>query len=192
MTIMTTVTYMEMTSYPTHLNFDYPAKTKIDVKQLVDPSVEFYRYLYNTIGEKWTWIERRILSDVELQKLIKSPNIKIYVLYFENVVAGFGEIGWDEVTKGSDIKYFGLMPEFIGKGLGRYFLHTIIHKAWQNFPLRLRVNTCDLDHPTALGLYQQAGFKILDEIIETLPDPSSVGLSIPPQHLERVKRRENQ
>ena len=189
MDLVTTVTYLEMISYPEHLKLTKPGSLNAEIKLLDRPSVDFYRYLYNTIGEKWTWIERRLLSDSDLQKLISSPDIEIHVLYVDKNIAGFGEVGWDTASNGSEIKYFGLMPDFIGKSLGPYFLNNIINIAWKRTPIRLRVNTCDLDHPSALHVYQRSGFNILEEVIERLPDPTLVGLPHPPSHEERQKHR---
>ena len=191
MDLITTVTYLEMVSYPKHLILTKPEKLNAEIKLMVEPTVDFYRYLYDTVGEKWTWIERRLLDDNNLQKLIRSSNVEIYILYVDDNVAGFGEIGWDTASNGSEIKYFGLMPEYIGKGLGPYFLNNIINIAWRRNPVRLRVNTCDLDHPSALGVYQKSGFYILEEIVEKLPDPTTVGLPHPPSHQERQRRLNN-
>ena len=188
MDLITTVTYLEMVSYPKHLILSKPEKLNAEIKLMVEPTVDFYRYLYDTVGEKWTWIERRLLDDNNLQKLIRSSNVEIYILYVDDNVAGFGEIGWDTASNGSEIKYFGLMPEYIGKGLGPYFLNNIINIAWRRNPVRLRVNTCDLDHPSALGVYQKSGFYILEEIVEKIPDPTTVGLPNPPSHQERQSR----
>jgi GNAT superfamily N-acetyltransferase len=191
MDLITTVTYLEMVSYPKHLILTKPEKLNAEIKLVVEPTVDFYRYLYNTVGEKWTWIERRLLDDNNLQKLIRSSNVEIYILYVDDNVAGFGEIGWDTASNGSEIKYFGLMPEYIGKRLGPYFLNNIINIAWGRNPVRLRVNTCDLDHPSALRVYQKSGFNILEEIVEKLPDPTTVGLPHPPSHQERQRRLNN-
>ena len=191
MDLITTVTYLEMVSYPKHLILTKPEKLNAEIKLVVEPTVDFYRYLYNTVGEKWTWIERRLLDDSNLQKLIRSSNVEIYILYVDDNVAGFGEIGWDTASNGSEIKYFGLMPEYIGKRLGPYFLNNIINIAWKRNPVRLRVNTCDLDHPSALRVYQKSGFNILEEIVEKLPDPTTVGLPHPPSHQERQRRINN-
>ena len=188
MDLITTVTYLEMVSYPKHLILTKPEKLNAEIKLMVEPTVDFYRYLYDTVGEKWTWIERRLLDDNNLQKLIRSSNVEIYILYVDDNVAGFGEIGWDTASNGSEIKYFGLMPEYIGKRLGPYFLNNIINIAWGRNPVRLRVNTCDLDHPSALRVYQKSGFNILEEIVEKLPDPTTVGLPHPPSHQERQSR----
>ena len=191
MDLITTVTYLEMVSYPKHLILTKPEKLNAEIKLMVEPTVDFYRYLYDTVGEKWTWIERRLLDDNNLQKLIRSSNVEIYILYVDDNVAGFGEIGWDTASNGSEIKYFGLMPEYIGKRLGPYFLNNIINIAWGRNPVRLRVNTCDLDHPSALRVYQKSGFNILEEIVEKLPDPTTVGLPHPPSHQERQRRINN-
>ena len=188
MDLITTVTYLEMVSYPKHLILTKPEKLNAEIKLMVEPTVDFYRYLYDTVGEKWTWIERRLLDDNTLQKLIRSSNVEIYILYVDDNVAGFGEIGWDTASNGSEIKYFGLMPEYIGKRLGPYFLNNIINIAWKRNPVRLRVNTCELDHPSALRVYQKSGFNILEEIVEKLPDPKTVGLPHPPSHQERQSR----
>ena len=188
MDLITTVTYLEMVSYPKHLVLTKPDKLNAEIKLMVEPTVDFYRYLYDTVGEKWTWIERRLIDDSNLQKLIQSPDVEIYILYVDDNIAGFGEIGWDTASNGSEIKYFGLMPEYIGKRLGPYFLNNIINIAWKRNPVRLRVNTCDLDHPSALRVYQKSGFNILEEIVEKLPDPTTVGLPHPPSHQERQRR----
>ena len=191
MDLITTVTYLEMVSYPKHLILTKPEKLNAEIKLMVEPTVDFYRYLYDTVGEKWTWIERRLLDDNNLQKLIRSSNVEIYILCVDDNVAGFGEIGWDTASNGSEIKYFGLMPEYIGKRLGPYFLNNIINIAWGRNPVRLRVNTCDLDHPSALRVYQKSGFNVLEEIVEKLPDPTTVGLPHPPSHQERQRRLNN-
>ena len=50
------------------------------------------------------------------------------------------------------------MQEAQGLGLGRWFLLQAIEAAWNLNPLKVTVNTCTLDHPAALPLYQKLGF----------------------------------
>jgi GNAT superfamily N-acetyltransferase len=57
-----------------------------------------------------------------------------------------------------NIAYFGLMPEALGKHLGYFFLYHVCQNAWARPISRLTVNTCTLDHPRALPLYQRIGF----------------------------------
>ena len=168
MELRTTVTYLEMLSCPDGIKLSPPTNLNTEIRLSENPTVEDYRYLYNTVGAKWTWIERRLMDDKQVKELISSPDVEIYILFVNNVIAGFGEIGWDSVNNGSEIKYFGLMPNFIGKGLGSYFLNNIINIAWRKSPIRLRVNTCDLDHPSALSVYRRSGFTILEQIDEEM------------------------
>ena len=58
-----------------------------------------------------------------------------------------------------DISFFGLVNEAIGIGLGIYLLQTAILTAWDSRKIKkLTVNTCSLDHKSAIYLYQKYGF----------------------------------
>jgi hypothetical protein len=61
---------------------------------------------------------------------------------------------------------FGLIPEFIGQGLGRYFLQWTIDKAWRSQPRRFWLHTCTQDHPAALPNYLKAGFVAYKEEVK--------------------------
>jgi GNAT superfamily N-acetyltransferase len=52
------------------------------------------------------------------------------------------------------------MPEYIGQGLGKYFLQWTIERAWSYQPRRFWLHTCTLDHPAALPNYEKAGLVI--------------------------------
>jgi GNAT superfamily N-acetyltransferase len=62
-----------------------------------------------------------------------------------------------------EIVQFGLMREFIGQGLGKYFLQWAIDRAWAGNPERLWLHTCTLDHPAALPNYLKAGFTVFKQ-----------------------------
>ena len=155
-TLTSVVTYLEMTAKPVSPTPPRPAR-QIALMRAERPTVSFYRYLYDTVGEEWLWYERRLLSDDDLAVIIENPDVEIYVLYVSGVPAGFGEL--DRRIDGEvELAYFGLLPEFIGRGLGLFLLRWLIDQAWSYEPDRLWVHTCDLDHPTALQVYQKAGF----------------------------------
>ncbi|MFX4971228.1 hypothetical protein ABTB72_19810, partial [Acinetobacter baumannii] len=42
--------------------------------------------------------------------------------------------------------------------LGGFFLRRVVAEAWAGDTTRLTVNTCTLDHPRALAVYQSVGF----------------------------------
>src|SRR5690606_33039108 len=115
-----------------------PAPTPVGKFALLraeQPPVSFYRYLYNQVGEKWLWYERRLLPDEALAAIICDPRVEIYVLYAHGIPAGYVELdrrGADVI----DIAYFGIMPEFIGRGFGSYLLDWAIDLAWSYEPKR--------------------------------------------------------
>ena len=64
------------------------------------------------------------------------------------------------MNKVCELSYIGLTDENLGKGLGTYLFKTAILTAWDKRRiLKLKVNTCTLDHKNALPLYQKLGFK---------------------------------
>jgi GNAT superfamily N-acetyltransferase len=83
----------------------------------------------------------------------------------EGVPAGFAELDW-RIEGEIELVQFGLMPEYIGQGLGRYFLQWTIDKAWSYSPRRLWLHTCTKDHPAALPNYLKAGFEIYKEEVK--------------------------
>jgi len=121
-------------------------------------TVSYYRYLYDSVGDRWRWYDRRRLTDEKLRAIIQGDRVEIYVLYVAGTPAGYGEL---DRRRGDDIElaYFGLLPEFIGRGLGPYFLHWLQDNAWSYRPSRLWVHTCNFDHPGAMVVYQRAGFE---------------------------------
>jgi GNAT superfamily N-acetyltransferase len=145
------------------------------------PTPSFYRYLYNTVGEPWLWYERRQVDDDALRLLIADEEIAVVVLYYGGVPAGFAEIDARIIaSKPRDatlLAYFGLIPDFIGRGLGRFFLSATIQLAWEIYPAdRLVVRTCTLDHPAALPLYQKCGFVPTGQQTTRILDPRKLGL----------------
>jgi GNAT superfamily N-acetyltransferase len=58
------------------------------------------------------------------------------------------------------------MSEFIGRGLGKFFLQWALDKAWGYAPGRLWLHTDTEDHPAALPLYVKMGFTVYKEEVE--------------------------
>jgi GNAT superfamily N-acetyltransferase len=126
------------------------------------PTVRYYRFLYDAVGGPWQWLSRRRLSDAELACLLDDPRDEVHVLQIEGVPAGFAELD-RRVADEIELVQFGLMPEFIGQGLGKYFLQWNVEQAWSYGPKRFWLHTCSLDHPAAIPNYLKAGFVIYKE-----------------------------
>jgi GNAT superfamily N-acetyltransferase len=171
----TTITYLEMTERPPHPHVVPPQGMKLALLRAKPPSVGFYRYLYDTVGGPWLWYERRALDDAALGRIIGDDQVEIFVLYVEGTPAGFAELDRRRPPE-IELAYFGLMPDYIGKGLGRYLLTWAIDTAWSHEPERLWVNTNTLDHPKALALYQRCGFRPYKQERRLFDDPRIIGL----------------
>jgi GNAT superfamily N-acetyltransferase len=150
------VTFLEMGAKPTMHSPPTP-RGKIAILRAENPPAHFYRYLYNTVGRPYYWVERRKLDDTQLDAIIKHPQVELFVLYADGNPAGFAELDFRDPRAGQ-LAYFGLMPTEIGRGAGAFFLYQSIQLAWTKPISTLLVNTCTLDHPRALPLYQKMGF----------------------------------
>jgi len=150
-----TVTFLEMKTRPSPPGPPQP-RGKIAILRAEKPSVHFYRYLYDTVGKDYLWVDRKKLSDAELAKILEAPTLELYVLYAEGAPAGFAELDFAEQDV-AHLAYYGLMPDAIGRGLGPYFLYQACSICWSRPIKNLLVNTCTLDHPRALPMYQRGG-----------------------------------
>jgi len=172
--IETVVTYLEMKA-PPPLRPSHQPPHKLALLRVGAPSVPFYRYLYGTVGEPWFWYERRQLSDGELAATIRAEGIELTVLYAEGEPAGYIEMDYRDKANVC-LAYFGLFPQFIGKGLGGFLLARTVDEAWRRGPGRLWLHTCTLDHPRALRLYQRTGFVPYKQETKVIDDPRDTGL----------------
>lgn len=164
-----TITHLEMDA-PPRLPAPPPPAMKLAVMRLETKGVAFYRYLYNHVGERWLWYERRRWTDEAIATVIGDPGVEVYVLYAAGEPAGFAEL--DRRAEGDvELAYFGLMPGFIGRGLGTWFMHWAVDAAWSKPARRLWVHTCDLDHPRAIANYQRAGFRPYRQETKEIDDP---------------------
>ena len=155
----TTVTYLQMLSPPAQ-QVDAPTSGVRVVH--IAPSVEQYLELYRDVGGEYHWVDRLRLATGELKSILNDSRVDVFVLTVDGDTAGFGELDRrkdDEI----EVAYFGLMPGYIGRGLGKYFLNQLVQRAWQHNPRRVWLHTCTLDHPAALPNYLKAGFVAYDE-----------------------------
>jgi GNAT superfamily N-acetyltransferase len=134
----------------------------------------FYLYLYTEVGRQYHWVERRRWSRDRLRAVLDDPNVRIWVLLYDGCPAGYFELARDQ-EDGVEVAYFGLLPEFLGRGLGRHLLTTAVETAWslEPRPSRVWLHTCTLDAAQALPNYVARGFvpyKTDEEVIETIDE----------------------
>jgi GNAT superfamily N-acetyltransferase len=154
--IPVTVTFLEMRRPPATYAHP-PANLNVALMRTRNIPLHYYRYLMDRVGRKWHWVNVLRLSDEELAAKIHKPGRDIRVLYLDGAPAGFFDINPHQPDE-TEIAYFGMMEHATGLGLGRWFLGAAIEAAWATEPRQIVVQTCTLDHPAALPLYQKLGF----------------------------------
>jgi GNAT superfamily N-acetyltransferase len=95
------------------------------------------------------------------------------VAYVAGTPAGYIELG-KHPTNEVEIIYFGLLPQFIGQGLGGHLLTVGVQRAWAMGATRVWVHTCSLDGSYAYKNYASRGFTLYDTQVawQELPDES--------------------
>ncbi len=169
------VTYLEMNTAPKELPGPPPVAGLI-LRRIQNPGVAGYRFLYNGVGEHWLWHERRSIADAALAAILDDPGTELLVLVANGRIAGFAELD-RRPDPNVKLAYFGLLPRYLGHGLGPWLLAHAIYHAWSEPPpRRLLVNTTNFDHPAALKLYHRAGFFAVKRVIRDIGDPRLMGL----------------
>lgn len=153
--------YLEMENIPKFGKITTPPFTKI-----IDwhPNSQEYLEQYTKVGDPWGWTGRTQIPSTELDTIINSENTFLFLLLHNNKTAGFVELTTENNCV--EIKYFGILNEFQGKGIGGYFLKWSISKAWSLNPKKVTVHTCEYDHKDALAIYQKYGFKLVKTQID--------------------------
>jgi GNAT superfamily N-acetyltransferase len=161
-------TYLEMRS-PERLRAKRCADPRFEVRERIERDWHFNRELYFRVGEPWNWIDKRSWTEAQWKEYVASPALRTFTACFDGVLAGYYELLRDQAG-GVEIAYFGLLPEFIGRGLGGALLTSALEQAWQMqpAPARVWVHTCNRDHPQALANYQARGMTVYK--IEKTPD----------------------
>ena len=153
-----TVTYLEMTARPAYDRPSLPVGPPTALIAAKTPPVWYFLDLYRAVGEPYEWTDMFDEDREDLRAFVQHEAMTLYTLLRTGWPAGFFMLDGREAGR-MDLAYFGLVPEALGLRLGGYLLKTAIHLGWDRPGTeRLTVQTCTLDHPRALALYQKAGF----------------------------------
>ncbi len=161
---------LELTSFD-HLESAESQAVRYQLKQVEIPCPVFNRFLYASVGADWTWYQRLVWSYEQWQQYLSRPEVGTWIAYVQGTPAGYFEL--EKQPGGSvEIAYFGLLPQFIGQGIGGALLRDAILTARDFGGERVWLHTCSMDHPSALANYQARGFRVFDrsEEFEEVPD----------------------
>lgn len=168
------VTYMEMRAPPAEV-VPPPPGEDVSLSRWVQPDLDEYLDLFHRIGDPWLWYGRLLQPRPAIAQLIRAPYYGVWRLWSGGRVAGLGEL---DRSNRADVKleYFGLVPEYIGNGLGGWFLRSLVAEAWRGPVERVWLHTCTEDHPDAIDIYRRIGFRVYHREAEWVRDPRLAGL----------------
>ena len=152
-----TRTYLEMTS-ASELVAARSEAPGVRVDRVLHCPPSFFRYLYAEVGRNYLWTDRLPWTEEQVRARLADPDVSVYVLYVEGAPSGYFELERHE-DGSCEIAYFGLLPEFLGRGLGKHLLTVAVETAWSHGPTRVWLHTCTLDDPAALPNYVRRGFR---------------------------------
>ena len=139
------------------------AKKPLDnlLLQKVDPpDFQLNKFFYKEIGKKHRWVDRLVWSDKNWNDYLNTAGISTFILKYDKDLVGFFEQIYHKNNFETEIAFFGILEEYIGKKLGSYLLSEAIKKSFEFGSKRVWVHTCSLDHKNALNNYIARGMTI--------------------------------
>lgn len=141
--------------------FQPDAPRSVEIRRVEVPSPELNRFFYTAVGGDWYWIDRLPWTIDQWRQSMARPGHETWMLLVAGSPAGYFEL--DLVAYEVEIAYFGLLPAFVGQGLGGYLLTAATERAWSLGAARVWVHTSSFDHPQALANYLARGFRLYHE-----------------------------
>ena len=126
----------------------------------IKPDFQLNKFFYKQVGKKHRWIDRLSWSDEKWINYISNKNLETYIVCESEELVGFFELLNNPELQETEISYFGLLEEYIGKGIGGYALSVAIRKSFEKNIRRVWLHTCTLDHPNALKNYIARGMTV--------------------------------
>ncbi|WP_405016181.1 GNAT family N-acetyltransferase [Kitasatospora sp. NBC_00070] len=163
-----TVTYLEMTG-----------RGELTPGQVVPALVlrreeglsELVRSVQARVGAAYGW-RSSARTDREWEEVARAhPQRRYWLVVLAGEVAGIAAL---EPQPGGEVELrtFGLLPEYVGRGLGGHALTLALQQAWETEPLeaesvrRVWLQTNSNDHPSALVNYRRRGLRVYRTEVE--------------------------
>ncbi|MDP5150051.1 GNAT family N-acetyltransferase [Rheinheimera baltica] len=160
---MSTNDTIEITTWFLQFDADIPSHVAWpDKVQLVEAEIaspELNQFMFRTVGGPWRWFSRLSWTYQQWLQYLTQQQVRTWLLWVKGTPAGYVELLKHD--DGSvEIKFFGLLPQFIGQGLGQPLAQAAVMLAAQWQATKIWLHTCSADHPSALKNYQRAGFTL--------------------------------
>jgi GNAT superfamily N-acetyltransferase len=113
---------------------------------------------YRRVGAGWHWLDRVDWDVAQWTAALATPGTELWTARAGEMLIGFFLLVRHDTD--TEIKLFGLVPEWIGRRVGGWLLTEAIRRAWATGGTRVMLNTCSLDGPAALPNYLARGFTV--------------------------------
>ncbi len=151
--------YLEIISLNHLKEINCPNKDLI-LNKVDPPNFELNKFFYKNVGKRHRWTDRLVWDNLKWISYLENERVNTYILKLKDDLVGYFEVIQDQSTKSSELAYFGILDEYIGKKIGGYLLSEAIKKCFEMNSQRVWVHTCTLDHKNALKNYLSRGMKI--------------------------------
>ncbi len=153
--VTVTRTWLELREQDRLTGAELPAGATVQVLQPCPAAT--YRRLYRTTGSAYHWRDRWDWSDETIHAHLARAGITLHVMEIDGEIAGWYELAGGEAGE-TELAYFGLLPGYAGRGLGKALLTDAVRRARAGGARRVWLHTCTLDDPAALPNYLRRGF----------------------------------
>lgn len=153
--------YFEMTS-KAELRPYTRQHPEVEIRRHHGIDLELSRRLYGGVGEPWQWNDRIDWSDEQWREYLERPGGELWIAYQSETPAGYFELT-PEPDGRVELAYFGLLPAFVGQGLGGHLLTAACERAFEIGARRVWVHSSTRNHPNALANYRARGFRVFRE-----------------------------
>ena len=159
MTIQIERNYLEIKSLDQLVEVKKPFDN-LFLQKVDPPNFQLNKFFYKEIGKKHRWVDRLVWSEKNWNDYLRTAGINTYILKYKKDLVGYFEQIFHKNDFETEIAFFGILEEFLGKRLGSYLLSEAIKKSFECGSKRVWVHTCSLDHKNALGNYLSRGMQI--------------------------------
>ncbi len=166
MKVVALKTIVEMAS-PSQARLTLDAAPGLTVTPADKTDAAAYRDLYREVGRDHLWVARTRWTVDDYGNRIADGQVHVWLARVDGEPVGF--IEFEEQEDGTiEIKFLGVSPRFMARGIGKYLLSFGIREAWKLQPEKLWLFTRNYDGEHALTNYIKRGFvvkKIRSELI---------------------------
>jgi GNAT superfamily N-acetyltransferase len=146
-------------------------RPELRIERAEIPCPELNRFFYTAVGGDLFWLDRIAWTYDRWMAWLDRPEAETWIGSVAGTPAGYFEL--EHQAEGStEIAYFGLLPRFVGQGLGGALLSAAVERTWASGARRVWLHTCSLDHAAALPAYQARGFRVFKTVtaVHDLPE----------------------